>query len=107
MDSDYPPMALRNLRRQYGDGNIREEGLYGENRLCACGQIYHKETQKCPLCGKINQESRKINMREPEVIEEYRRKISEEEEKIQQEKNEVSAIEERCENLRKSDCSNT
>lgn len=36
-------------------------------------------------------------MREPE---EYRRKISEEEEKIQQEKNEVSAIEERCDNLR-------
>ena len=57
VDSDYPPMALRNLRRQYGDGNIREEGLYGENRLCACGQIYRKETQKCPLCGKINQEA--------------------------------------------------
>lgn len=57
VDSDYPPMALRNLRRQYGDGNIREEGLYGENRLCACGQIYRKETKKCPLCGKINQEA--------------------------------------------------
>ena len=57
VDSDYPPAALRNLRRQYGDGYIREEGQYGENRLCACGQIYRKETKKCPLCGKINQEA--------------------------------------------------
>lgn len=39
-------------------------------------------------------------MREPEVIEEYRRKISEEEEKIQQEKTAVSIIEKRCEDLR-------
>lgn len=31
-------------------------------------------------------------MREPEVIEEYRRKISEEEEKIQQEKREVTSV---------------
>lgn len=39
-------------------------------------------------------------MNEPEIIEEYRRKISEEEEKIQQEKREVTSIEKRCENLR-------
>ncbi|MDO4602252.1 MAG: hypothetical protein Q4B37_08285 [Eubacteriales bacterium] len=39
-------------------------------------------------------------MREPEVIEEYRRKISEEEKKIQQEKTAVSVIEKRCEDLR-------
>lgn len=39
-------------------------------------------------------------MREPEVIGEYRRKISEEEEKIQQEKAAVNVIEKRCEDLR-------
>lgn len=39
-------------------------------------------------------------MKEPEVIEEYRWKISEEEKKIEQEKNEINMIEKNCKNLR-------
>ncbi len=56
IDSDYTIEELKNIRRQYGDNVIRKEGIYARNMMCVCGQIYDKNSNKCPLCGKVKQE---------------------------------------------------